>query len=159
MKIWLCLLLACLFVLPMAGCSEGDHADDFISFKRIYGSGSDRVWVGEARDEINLGFNSNPGDEAMWIKYDKEWISTSISTTGRFWATYIGELGIENRMSEVLPAYAGIPGITIVEDTPTRIVMEKTIDGCRYTLTFVGYDDGSIKSANGRNEDTFVPAQ
>ena len=158
MKKLMCVLLACLLALPLAGCGGAKpQENDFYTLKRVKGDGSELIRLNITQDECLKACPINWPNESLWIHFDKNLVSTSMTTVGGFWVTLIGGLKpVESKMADVLPAYAAIPNVTVVENTPDKIVLEKSVDGTRYSVTFEPYSDGSIKKITLTNEDTYT---
>ena len=157
MKKILVMLLTCSLLLPLGGCGSKPQDSDFYTFKRTSADGFDRIYVGESQDDLELASPIHIGNEGVGYKVetaDGKKISSAIQVRGHTYVTWIGHLGLDDPMANVLPAFAGIAGVTTVTDTPSQIVLQKTIGGARYTATFNAYDDGTIKNITLTNIDT-----
>jgi len=152
MKRWLGMLLACVALLSMAGCGRGSQDMDFYSFVHQNGG---VLRVGQTRTEQRVVCPNTPGDMGVDVKYEgDDYVATSMLNKGRLFTTVIGNLGLDSTLADVLPAYAKIQGVTVLENGPNRIILEKTINGAQYTATFVAYDDGTLRCVTLTNQDT-----
>jgi len=153
MKRWVALFLILLLTAPLSGCARAARPEDFYSFRRKLDH-SMVMEVGITMEQLYpLAASGLGSNEGIWAKFDSSHIVTSINNRSNIYETMNG-LSTDNKLSEVLPAYAGDPDVTVVQQTGTEIILQKMIDGTRYTATFLAYADGSLKTITLTNQDT-----
>jgi len=154
---WSALLLV-LLLLPLSACGGKPKDSDFYTFKRPQGDGANSIYVGEIANDLENASVINLANEGVSYKVNDhnnpQTPSTSIRCQGKFWRTMIGGLKLDDPLDNVIPAYQDIAGVTVVSRKPTQIILQKTIDSARYTATFNGYNDGTIKNVTPTNQDT-----
>jgi len=154
------LMLVVLLLFP--SCSS-NRAQDFITIKDIPTNGTRSARLGMSRDAIFVAWVDSVSSANSEISFgvklkwpnNKDFTNCiAMINTGLAYQTAAG-LSLNNTMSDVLSLYQKEPGVTVAADTPTKIVLQKQIDGTNYAMAVRGYDDGDIKSITIYNADLY----
>jgi len=172
MKKTLLLIAAALCGLTLLTSCSGGGMNSPTAFETFYKITNTEVRsvLGMSRDAIYLAWNvesttpnklgGNPQlDNAIWLKYADNTLQDTVAMInhGLIFQTSAG-LSLNNTMSDVVPMYQADKSVTVETNTPTKIVMKKTIDGVNFGLAVRGDENGVIRYITIYNADVYTDA-
>ena len=148
MKRFLVLLLAALFVLPLAGCGEQSLPRDFYSLHSATEQGVDvgTIWLGMTKEEQRAAIGDASGLVTLILKlgYVNDIL---VSMTGLTGVNHPVGITFDMTKDQIEAYYAKDPDVTVTEE-PNLLTATKTIDGTLYYTRIVLWNDGTIKETN-----------
>ena len=157
----LCVMAAICGLAVLAGCgSENQYA--FISMTKMSdstkvirpGMTEDQIYSQLTEGIFNSGMDRG---NSIKLKYEDKTVQNCVAiiSYGNGFQTEAG-LSFNSKISDVLPLYEKEPGVTVVSNEATKIVLTKQIEGVNYNMTVRAQANGGIKDITIYNADLYT---
>ena len=156
-RIALFLCAAAVVVALLPGCGSGikvDHTMDFVTvaYKSTDGKHEGDVCLGITADQLYAITNTAVGNfSGIWPKYNAAGAMVSMKIDGIECTTKYGT-NVNSNYTDLIPAYAKDPDVTVELNTKEKVIFAKTINGVKYTVTYRNLpNSGSVMSITFTN--------
>jgi len=157
LKKLLVLLLAALFVLPLAACGSKNAPQNFYSMVEeptaLVNNAEGTLMLGMKRGDSVTGYVRD--DITQKLRYDADNVLVSMTSYNKL----VHPLGVTWDMTkdDVIAFYAKDPEVTLADAQANPLVFTKTIDGTVYYARYVFYSDNTIFQTNQTTDPTVDP--